>query len=190
MFLNLYRPILPKQRRLAALIGLAIVICLWCLYLPPTPHLFPKLPKEIVVNKPPLAYHLDELKQPELSAWNLPEVIPAKELLVAKPIIVPVKKSPPQVKKVILAAPSLIMPSPPPPQNYAPPLPTLPKFIYLGQLVDQTGIQLFFNLDDSNVMMRPNKIYDSKWRIFSVTNDEIQIEHIPSQQIIRVNRSS
>lgn len=185
--INLYQPIASRQRRLIVLTGLVVILCAWSLYLPPTPHTSLELPNLPASYKPPVAYSLQELKPLELSAWNLPEIAAKKEVVVIKPVKVPVKKIQPQVVREVSPAPNPIS-SPPP--VYSPPLPVLPKFTYLGQLVDQTGLQLFFNMGESNVMMRPNKIYDNTWQIYSVTNDEIQIQHIPSQQIIRVNKNS
>jgi hypothetical protein len=177
----------PKQRRLGVLLSLATICAGWSIILPPSERLEP-VTLELNHKKPLVSsgQNIGTLKisQSDFFAWDLPIIEQKQEK--SPPTVKDVK--PPKViaKKKVVAP---IQPAPIIPYEIPKPVVNLPQVKYLGQVVDDSGIQVFLIIDDFSVVMTPQKVYQQTWKIISINDYEVRLMHLPTQQIMRVTKS-
>ncbi|MBN6535007.1 hypothetical protein [Acinetobacter pittii] len=187
--IDLHQCLPVKYRRIGILISCVVVLGVWSLTLPPTDSL--EFEKSIINYKKEeksdaMSWYSLQAESPNLGYWDLPLIHPQIE----KTIQVSKKPTPIEKKKIVNKPPVL-------PQQIIPlvneqsPIATvsLPQVKYLGQVVDNSGLQIFLSIDDSNVVMQPKRIYDQIWQIIGVDKYEIRLLHIPSNQILHINKS-
>lgn len=186
--IDLHQCLPVKYRRISILVSCAVVLGVWSLTLPPTDSF--EFEKSITNYKneeksDSMNWYSLQSESPNLDYWDLPVTLPQIEKTIQ------VSKKPiPVVKKKIVNKPVLpqqIIPL----VNEQPPMATvsLPQVKYLGQVVDNSGLQVFLSIDDSNVVMQPKRIYDQIWQIIGVDKYEIRLLHIPTHQILHINKS-
>lgn len=177
----------PKQRRLCTLIALTALIGGWSIILPPTEKLdFIELS---TANELPLVptkqdWHLLEVSKPNFLAWDLPVTLPKKQELT--PIVKKEVKVVPIVKKKVIEViqqPEIVQ------YEQPKPIVDVSRIKYLGQVIDSSGLQVFLIIDDSSVVMRPQRVYQQTWKIVSIDDYEVRLMHLPTQQIMRVTKS-
>lgn len=186
--IDLHQCLPVKYRRIGILVSCVVVLGVWSLTLPPTDSL--EFEKSIINYKKEeksesMGWYSLQAESPNLNYWDLPVTLPKIEKAIQ------VSKKPiPVVKKKIVNKPVLpqqIIPL----VNDQPPMTTasLPQVKYLGQVVDNSGLQIFLSIDDSNVVMQPKRIYDQIWQIIGVDKYEIRLLHVPTHQILHINKS-
>jgi len=177
----------PKQRRLSTLIALTAVIGGWSIILPPTESLdsieLPSTNEHPLVSTRP-EWNLLEVSKPNFFAWDLPVTVPKKQELT--PIVKKEAKVVPIVKKKVIEVihqPEIV--------QYEQPkqVENVSRIKYLGQVIDSSGLQVFLIIDDSSVVMRPQRVYQQTWKIVSIDDYEVRLMHLPTQQIMRVTKS-
>lgn len=177
----------PKQRRLSVLVALTAVFAGWSIILPPTEKLdsidFAST-HDKSLDSHGQDWHLLEVNKTNYLAWDLPVTLPKKQEVV--PVVKKEIKSVPIVKKKVIEVmqqPEIV--------HYEPPKPVMDssRIKYLGQVIDASGLQVFLIIDDSSVVMRPQRIYQQTWKIVSIDDYEVRLMHLPTQQIMRVTKS-
>lgn len=177
--LHLKHPVLhTKQKRLVVMTGCVVVLGFWSVCLPPLPVEPVHLPPDIDMNIHPDS--MVDMTITDLSVWDIPVLKPA----TGKPVI---KVEKPVQKPVVKTALQPVVTYQPPVQQEpsTPPV-RLPQIKYLGQVTDQTGLQVFLSFEDENVMMRMNQVYGQTWQIVAVNDQQVRVLHVPFQQIINV----
>lgn len=186
--MRLLKYLAPQQRRLSILIALTAVIGGWAIILPPTDKLDSidvSSMYDTQLNPSKKRWHVLEVNNPNYLVWDLPIIQPKKQEVISvvkkeiKPVLIVKKKA-----VEIVQQPEII--------HYEPPKPMMDssRIKYLGQVIDSSGLQVFLIIDDSSVVMRPQRIYQQTWKIISLDDYELRLIHLPTQQIIRVAKSS
>lgn len=184
--MKLHQNLPAKQKRLAILLTLVSVLSLWSFILPPTDPLDYDLWQtntgKDASSLPLSQLHNLQMSSPDLQSWDLPIT------LAEKPKIIEAEKKPKIQPKSVVNPPAVVIQAPSIP--YQPPTPTFnfPQIKYLGQVTDEAGMQIFLTIDDSNLMMRPKRVYEQTWQIIAVNDYEVRLQHIPTQKILNISK--
>jgi hypothetical protein len=185
--MKLHQNLPVKHRRIGILLAFVVVLSLWSLVLPPVDILEYELKedKSQIINNDvdSIEWHTLHSHTTDLQSWDLGVFPTQKEKMVEVP-----KKNVGKIKKMVIQPPVIKdMPITP----YQPPVAVtmnFPHVKYLGQVVDNTGLQIFLAIDNSSVMMRPKQVYEQTWQIVVVDDNEVRLQHIPTQQILRISK--
>lgn len=187
---EIFNSLTKEKRRLFSLTALAIVVALWCMTLPPVLNTDPILqPKAQSVDSTDVEqfYSLNNQDDIDFHVWDLKEIKPEQEktkVINMKPLKeIKVEKVVPLKPKVITEVPVQHIPIVPVVTQSS-----LPNVKYLGQIIDSAGLQIFLSFDNTNVVMRPQIIYDNIWKVISVDDREVRLEYVPTKQIINVSK--